>query len=92
MSDQDTGLAWQIGVWDRISQLYRDEIDSRFLPVVEGVVRRAELRPGERVLDLGTGTAAVAVRAEAAVGPAGHVVAVDISPEMLVLAEESWPE
>lgn len=87
MSDRDAGLAWQIGVWDRISQLYWEQVDPRFAPVVDGVLRRAELRAGERVLDLGTGTATVAAIAEAAIGPAGEVVAIDISPEMLALAE-----
>ena len=60
MSDDDAGLAWQTGVWDRISQLYWDEIDPRFAPVVEGVIGRAGLRQGDRVLDLGTGTGTVA--------------------------------
>lgn len=52
------GQAWQVGVWDRISQIYRDEITPRFEPVVDGLLRRADLRGGERVLDLGTGTGA----------------------------------
>ena len=56
MSDDDAGFAWQTGVWDRISQLYWHEIDPRFAPVVEGVIGRASLRQGDRVLDLGTGT------------------------------------
>lgn len=88
MSDDDAGLAWQTGVWDRISQLYWDEIDPRFAPVVEGVIGRAGLRQGDRVLDLGTGTGTVATQAERAVGPEGHVVAIDISPEMLALAAQ----
>ena len=88
MSDDDAGLAWQTGVWDRISRLYWDEVDSRFAPVVEGVIGRADLRQGDRVLDLGTGTGAVAAQAERAVGPAGQVVAIDISPEMLALAAQ----
>lgn len=83
MSD---ALTWQIGIWDRISQLYWTEIDPRFEAVVDGVVRRAALRSGESVLDLGTGTGAVAARAASAVGPDGDVLAVDISPEMLALA------
>jgi SAM-dependent methyltransferase len=77
------GLVWQIGVWDRISQIYRDEIDPRFEPVVDGLLQRASLRVGERVLDLGTGTGAVAAKATALVADDGFVLAVDISPEML---------
>ena len=87
MSDESAGLEWQVGVWGRISQLYWEEVDPRFAPVVNGVISRANLRAGERVLDLGTGTAAVAAVASAAVGPDGDVVAVDVSPEMLALAE-----
>jgi len=81
-------LAWQTGVWNRISDIYVQEIDERFAPVVEAVIARAVLAPGENVLDLGTGTGAVALRAAALVGPRGHVAAVDISPEMLALAKQ----
>jgi SAM-dependent methyltransferase len=86
MSDLEEGLAWQVGVWDRMSQVYRREIDRRLVPVVDQVLARAGLQPGERVLDLGTGTGAVAERAALAVGVDGHVLAVDPSPEMLALA------
>lgn len=80
------GLEWQIGVWDRISHLYLREIDPRFAPVVENVIARGRLQPGQHVLDLGTGTAAVATAAAPLVIPGGRVTAVDISPEMLTLA------
>jgi SAM-dependent methyltransferase len=86
------GLEWQIGVWDRISQLYRREVDPRFAPVVENVIRRADLKPGQHVLDLGTGTGAVAIAAAPLVGPDGRVTAVDISPEMLTLARRRMLE
>ncbi len=72
-----------------MSEIYVREIDRRFAPVVEALVGRADLRTGEQVLDLGTGTGAVAQRAAAIVGPSGHVVGVDISPEMLALARRS---
>ena len=65
------GLAWQTGVWNRISDIYLREIDRRFAPVVEALIDRAALRTGEQVLDLGTGTGAVAQRAAAIVGPSG---------------------
>lgn len=85
----DEGLAWQIDVWDQMSDLYLREIDRRFVPVVDGVIARAEIQPGESVLDLGTGTGAVAVRAAQATGSDGSVVGVDISPDMLRLAERT---
>ena len=85
---QREALAWQVGVWDRISQTYLREIDRRFAPVVEQVIRRAALKPGHRVLDLGTGTGAVALQAAPLVGPAGQVTGADPSSEMLDLARQ----
>jgi len=80
------GLAWQTGVWNRISDIYLREIDQRFATVVEALIGRAALRTGDQVLDLGTGTGAVARRVAAIVGGSGRVVGVDISPEMLGVA------
>ena len=84
----DEGLAWQIRVWDRMAEVYQHEIDRRFVPVIEEVIDRAMLQPGETILDLGTGTGAVAIRAAAQVGADGRIKAVDVSPEMLVKARE----
>jgi SAM-dependent methyltransferase len=82
------GFAWQVGVWERMADVYRREIDTRFGPVIEAVLKRAELVPGETVLDLGTGTGAVAILAATQVGSTGRIKAVDISPEMLTRAGE----
>lgn len=87
-NQKQAGLAWQIGVWNGISDIYLSEIDRRFIPVVEATTMRAGLTPGESVLDLGTGTGAVAQQAAATVGPSGRVIAVDISAEMLALARQ----
>lgn len=80
------GLDWQIGVWNRISDIYLREIDERFSPVVDEVLARARLKSGESVLDLGAGTGSAAERAAAIVGRNGKVVGIDISPDMLALA------
>jgi SAM-dependent methyltransferase len=82
------GLAWQTGVWNQMSDVYAREIDQRFAPVVAGVLARAALRPGERALDLGAGTGAVAEQAARTVGPRGDVVGVDLSAAMLALARQ----
>jgi SAM-dependent methyltransferase len=81
------GLAWQISVWDRMAPVYIREIDTRFEPIVERVVQWADLKSGQHVLDLGTGTGSVALRAAEAVAPNGRVTAVDISPDMLAVAK-----
>jgi SAM-dependent methyltransferase len=87
-SQEQAGRAWQVGVWNRMSDVYLREIDQRFEPVVDGVIARARLMRGARVLDLGTGTGAVAERAAHLVGPQGRVVGIDISPDMLRVARE----
>jgi SAM-dependent methyltransferase len=83
---QDRALAWQTSVWDGMADTYVREIDRRFAPVVDAVMARAAVAPGERVLDLGTGTGAVAEAAARITGPGGHVMAADISSQMLALA------
>jgi SAM-dependent methyltransferase len=87
-NQERAGIAWQVGVWNDISDVYLSEIDLRFVPVVEATIAKAHLIAGENVLDLGTGTGTVAERAATIVGPSGLVVAMDISPEMLVLARQ----
>lgn len=81
------GAEWQTAVWNRISDIYLREIDQRFAPVVDAVMARAQLTAGERVLDLGTGTGVVAERASSIVGADGQVIGVDISPDMIALAQ-----
>lgn len=60
----------------------------RFAPVVEQVMRRATLMPGQRVLDLGTRTGAVLLQAASLIALGGQVLGVDISPEMLRIAQQ----
>ena len=66
---------------------YVREVDSRFEPVIEQLLLRARLQAGENVLDLGTGTGAAALLASKTVGSGGHITAIDISHEMLAIAE-----
>ena len=82
------GFAWQLRVWDRMADVYRREIDTRFGPVIDQDLKLANLQPGETVLDLGTGTGAVAILAATQVGTTGRIKAIDISPQMLARAVE----
>lgn len=52
-------------------------------PIAVEAVRRAALAPGERVLDVGTGTG---IAAAAARGDGRHVTAIDAAPGMLAIA------
>src|SRR5438309_3447285 len=86
--NEQAALQWQVGVWDRMSPIYLREVDDRFTEIINGVIRRAGLQRGQQVLDLGTGTGSVAIKAASSVIPGGTVTAVDISAEMLGLARQ----
>src|SRR3974390_3553953 len=60
-------------------------VTAYFMPFL---LRAAGVAPGMRVLDIATGTGLSAEAALAAVGPAGHVTAADISPAMVAKARE----
>jgi SAM-dependent methyltransferase len=55
------------------------------------LVELAELRPGERLLDVGTGTGVVLERAQEALGPDGIAAGVDASLPMVRAAEVARP-
>lgn len=65
--------------------------DQQFVPALfepfSGLLAdAARLRPGQRVLDVACGTGVLTCTAAQRVGPAGVVVGLDISPEMLAVA------
>src|SRR6516225_10845271 len=52
----------------------------------ERTIERLALRPGARVLDVGCGTGASALRAADRVGPSGRVIGVDLADRLLKIA------
>jgi SAM-dependent methyltransferase len=52
----------------------------------------AELRPGETVLDLGSGGGIDVLLSARRVGPAGHAIGIDMTDEMLALARRNAAE
>jgi len=55
-------------------------------PVARDLIRKANLRPGERVLDVACGTGIIARLALQRIGTKGTVTGVDINPGMLAVA------
>jgi arsenite methyltransferase len=51
-----------------------------------------EIQPGERVVDCGSGAGADALIAARLVGPAGHVIGIDMTPEMIARAQANAGE
>ena len=82
-ANQDKGFEWQVGIWNKMADVYQQEIDRRFAPVVDLIIHYAGLNPGHSVLDLGSGTGAVSFAASPIVADQGHVTAVDVTEGML---------
>lgn len=69
-----------------------DELPTAAVESFAGVANPFELRaldPGERVVDLGSGAGFDSFLAARAVGPNGHVVGIDMTPEMLTKAHST---
>ncbi|MBC7263180.1 MAG: methyltransferase domain-containing protein [Chloroflexi bacterium] len=61
----------------------------KYADLMMRLLESMELAGGERVLDVATGTGAIAIAAAKRVGPAGKVVGVDITPAMLERATQN---
>jgi len=60
----------------------------RTMPMRLRTIDKLQLRPGDRVLDVASGTGLSFPVLRAAVGAQGEVIGVDVSPEMSVLARQ----
>src|SRR3954462_14620780 len=92
----DTANAAMRRYWNEVAGprwVQRAEIqEARNIEVADLVLREAQARPGEQVLDVGCGPGATAIPLAAAVGPTGHVTGVDISEPMLGLLQRRVAE
>ncbi len=73
-----------------------DNYERYFVPTIgrpasKGLLAAAQLKPGERVLDVACGTGVVTRAAADAVGPIGKVAGLDINPGMLARARKQVP-
>jgi ubiquinone/menaquinone biosynthesis C-methylase UbiE len=81
--------AQQRQMWDSAAagwQAWWETIERGAQKVSDKIVELAEIKPGDRVLDIATGIGEPAVTAARRVKPNGKVVAADISPQMLAIA------
>jgi len=81
-----------IRAFDEAAPTY-DAVDVDFFtPMGAELVRRARIRAGEHVLDVGCGRGAVLVPAAAAAGPDGRVTGIDLAPAMVELTARALAE
>jgi ubiquinone/menaquinone biosynthesis C-methylase UbiE len=85
----DEFKAQQRQMWDNAAagwQTWWETIERGAQKVSDKIVQLAEIKQGDRVLDIATGIGEPAVTAAKKVMPNGKVVAIDISPRMLAIA------
>jgi ubiquinone/menaquinone biosynthesis C-methylase UbiE len=69
--------------WDKACEHYEHFWEDQLLPAQDRLLEVADLRLGERVLDIAAGTGLVSFPAAQAVGAEGEVVATDLSQSMV---------
>src|SRR5918994_1627879 len=77
-------------MWDNAAtgwQTWWETIERGAQKVSDKLVELAEIKSGDRVLDIATGIGEPAITAARRVKPNGKVVAIDISPQMLLIAK-----
>jgi ubiquinone/menaquinone biosynthesis C-methylase UbiE len=76
--------------WDSVAdgwQKWWKTIEIGAEKVSRRLIELAEIKPGSRVLDIATGIGEPAITAANQVGNSGHVLATDISSQMLSIAK-----
>lgn len=83
---ETTRKQWQesAAAWHR----WTPTLDAWLGPVTEAMFDLARLKAGDRVVDLGAGAGEPSLSAAERVGPSGHVVATDISSNILEFAAQ----
>ena len=85
----DEFKAQQRQMWDNAAagwQTWWETIERGAQKVSDKIVQLAEIKQGDRVLDIATGIGEPAVTAAKKVLPNGNIIAIDISPQMLAIA------
>jgi ubiquinone/menaquinone biosynthesis C-methylase UbiE len=73
---------------DLCAENYDRCLTAAFTPIAQKLVSLVQLRSGQRVLDVSTGSGLAALLAAGLVGPEGRVVGVDLSETMVALARK----
>jgi ubiquinone/menaquinone biosynthesis C-methylase UbiE len=91
----DDSNADQVAYWNGAAgQRWTDRQESQdalLAPVTDALVARAQVAAGEHVIDVGCGCGGTTIELARRVGPAGHVLGIDISAPMLGRARERVP-
>jgi SAM-dependent methyltransferase len=77
--------------WDSVAGGWKEWwelIEKGAQKITQRLIKLAEIKPGQRVLDVATGIGEPSITAAKVIGTGGHVLAIDISRQMLAIAKE----
>jgi ubiquinone/menaquinone biosynthesis C-methylase UbiE len=77
--------------WDGVAEGWKkwwEPIEKGAQKISQRLIELAEIKPGQRVLDVATGIGEPSITAAKVVGTGGYVLATDISKQMLAIAKE----
>jgi ubiquinone/menaquinone biosynthesis C-methylase UbiE len=77
--------------WDSVAEGWKEwwePIEKGAQKLSQRLIELAKIKPGQRVLDVATGIGEPSISAAKVVGTGGHVLATDISRQMLAIAKE----
>ena len=78
-----------MGQYDDVAETYEARIVPRFRPIAERLLRVADIRAGDDVLEVAAGTGGLSRLVAPRIGPTGSLTVTDISAPMLAIAERS---
>lgn len=90
LSAEEFKAAQKVG-WNNVAPGWREwwaMFEDGAQRLSDRLVELAEIKPGYIALDIATGIGEPALTAAKKVGPNGHVIGIDISPEMVAIARE----
>ena len=78
--------------WDKAAIYYENFWQRQLKPAQDKLLEMAELKPGEKLIDIACGTGLVSFPAAEKLGRNGFVLATDISDNMVKIGNESANE
>jgi ubiquinone/menaquinone biosynthesis C-methylase UbiE len=69
--------------WDKAAEYYENSWQNQLKPAHDLLLEVSNIQPNEHIIDVAAGTGLVTFRMAELVGPSGHILANDISDEMV---------